>query len=82
MLSNKWKITDFMQQSVSVKYIIHELLSHKMALALCAQLADLSVLKLSLELHGGGTGNIETHARILSWYRLDFHLATHQPIVI
>lgn len=31
-----------------------------MALALCAQLAHLSVLKLSSELHGGGTGRVQT----------------------
>lgn len=31
-----------------------------MALALCAQLAHLSVLKLSSELHGGGTGRVLT----------------------
>lgn len=31
-----------------------------MALALCAQLAHLSVLKLSSELHGGGPGRVQT----------------------
>lgn len=41
-------------------YYIHAPLSHKMALALCAKLAHLSVLKLSSELHGGGTGRVET----------------------
>lgn len=31
-----------------------------MALALCAKLAHLSVLKLGSELHGGGTGRVQT----------------------
>lgn len=34
-----------------------------MALALCAQLAHLAVLKLSSELHRGGTGRVQTLAR-------------------
>lgn len=37
--------------------VIH---SHKMAIALCARLAHLTVLKLSSELHGGGTGRAKT----------------------
>lgn len=54
-----------------------------MALALCAQLAHLSVLKLSSELHGGGTGRVQTLETLhTSCYRLDFHLATRQPIKI
>lgn len=47
-----------MKHYILLKYYIHALLSHKMALALCAQLAHLSVLKLSSELHGGGTGRV------------------------
>lgn len=43
-----------------LQYHINSLLSNKMALALCAQLAHLSVLKLSSELHGGGTGRVLT----------------------
>lgn len=35
-------------------------LHHKMALALCPRPAHLYVLKLSSELHGGGTGSVET----------------------
>lgn len=40
----------------------HALPSHKMALALCAQFAHLSVLKLRSELHGGGPGSVPTGA--------------------
>lgn len=54
------KSGDFMQQYMSLKCYLHTLLSHKMALALCAQLAHLSVLKLSSELHRGGTGRVQT----------------------
>lgn len=77
------KSGDFMQQYMSVKCYLHTLLSHKMALALCAQLAHLSVLKLSSELHRGGTGRVQTQTVCTvrcDW--LDFHLATNQPIVI
>lgn len=58
------KSGDFMQQYMSLKCYLHTLLSHKMALALCAQLAHLSVLKLSSELHRGGTGRVQTSDRL------------------
>lgn len=45
---------------ILLKYYLHASHSHKMALALCTGLAHLSVLKLSSELHGGGTGRGET----------------------
>lgn len=54
-----------------------------MALALCAQLAHLSVLKLSAELHGGGPGRVQPwKSCTLRLYRLEFLLATRQPMKI
>lgn len=37
-----------------------------MALALCPRPAHLNVLKLSSELHGGGTGSVETSGMLRS----------------
>lgn len=58
--SEQHKSGDLLLNYILLKYYTPALLDHKMALALCAQLAYLSVLKLSSELHGGGTGRAET----------------------
>lgn len=58
---------------------IHAPLSHKMALALCAKLAHLSVLKLSSELHGGGTGRVQTLGMLRTAPPLDERRPSNTP---
>lgn len=54
-----------------------------MAIALCARLALLNVLKLSSELHGGGTEELRPRKScVVCSYWVDVDLATCQPITI
>lgn len=55
-----------------------------MALDLCPWLAHFCVLKLGSELHGGGTGRVETSetSYVVCFYWIDLDLATRQPVTI
>lgn len=74
----------FVTKRLTIKCCIHTLQSHKMALALCGQLAHLSVLKLCSENYTEEEQEEFTDRKACTplSYWPDFHLATSQPMII